>query len=637
MSKNIVVGLVCVFVAVVVAVSTLPVFGAINSGAVTVENEGAGALRFDLVDSHSGFNISYDFGDDEITITNGSDVQTISYDSEDMITIYYADDNVCIWLDGTDFVILGITSDNSTQLGYLNDNFTVQRTLSGLTITCGEESANFNAPTWAFIPNSAGKYGYFDAGTEVSLPDGAKVAYVSDNFAGVYAYNGINNFDLPITLEPEISDNVLSGAKWIRAIEELEDDPQIIPFDPGTITPINPDNPIVIDDPDDPIVIDDPNVPMSVPTPSYTDGDWGYNVSGSEAFIVSYSGSGGDTVTIPATVGSNLPVTRVGIGQNNNTVFDPSITIGNLVIPSGVNRINAYAFKGCTGISSVTLPDTLKRIESSAFYGCTGLTGSLVLPNGLTTIANNAFFGCTGLTGTLTIPNSVTSIASSVFYNCSGFTGLVLPVNSLTTLGDDTFTNCTGLTGTLIVPGNIRVSDRSFSNCPGFTDLVISEGIIETYNGTFQLCSGLTSISLPSTLTNLQVNTFKGCTGLTGTLIVPGTLKTLQNYSYRGCSNLSALVLSEGIESIGLSAFYECYGIKEVLNFSDLEVTTTSFALNADEVRDYVNCMGYLAPVEYTTGSANDGPAYDLIGLIPLMFAVGAVLFTIGYMLLRRF
>ena len=48
----------------------------------------------------------------------------------------------------------------------------------------------------------------------------------------------------------------------------------------------------------------------------------------------------------------------------------------------------------CRGLSGITLPSTLESIASQAFYSCTGLTGELVIPSSVMSIEAFAFKGC---------------------------------------------------------------------------------------------------------------------------------------------------------------------------------------------------------------------------------------------------
>ncbi len=65
-------------------------------------------------------------------------------------------------------------------------------------------------------------------------------------------------------------------------------------------------------------------------------------------------------------------------------------------IPSGVVRIDDFAFSGCSKLKTVTIPTTMTYIGEDAFYDCLGLA-SVKVPPSVTNIGEGAFCGCSGL------------------------------------------------------------------------------------------------------------------------------------------------------------------------------------------------------------------------------------------------
>ena len=476
MDSKISVAIISVLVASMVLVAGLPLISGIMSDTVTVTNEGAGDLRFNLVDSHVSYTVSIaqNLDNTGIDITNGSDVQTLLYDDASII---YADDNIAIWYDANDLKIIG-PNNGVYMSGEINDVVTVSRTVSGVDVAIGDpaEVLTFPAPTWAYVANSTGKYGYFENGTEITVPTGTPLATVG-SYAGVDCYNSHNNYDLPLALDLTQTDNKLSGAKWIKAVAE-QVEPDIIPLDPGSIT-INPLDPGILDpEPDADL--------MTVPTPSYTDGDWGYNlktVNGvQKAVIVSYSGADGGVLTVPSTVGG-YDVVEVGKGGAYETIVPTNFEFTGFVVPEGVTKIGSYCLASCNKFTgNLILPSTLETISGNAFYN-TKFTGNLTLPNGLKIIANNAFQYCSGFTGGLIIPDTVTRIDFNAFSSCSGLNGKLVLSSSLNKIDDYVFSDCK-FTGVLIIPSSIQnIYDYAF-DMNNFEGLVLlSDNLTVSSNG----------------------------------------------------------------------------------------------------------------------------------------------------------
>lgn len=98
--------------------------------------------------------------------------------------------------------------------------------------------------------------------------------------------------------------------------------------------------------------------------------------------------------------------------------FRECSSLTSIVIPEGVEIIEANTFRECTSLKSVTIPSSVTKIESNAFYGCTALT-SIELPAHLVELGDGAFSGCTALSSPITIPDSVTALGSDVFSGTS--------------------------------------------------------------------------------------------------------------------------------------------------------------------------------------------------------------------------
>lgn len=166
-----------------------------------------------------------------------------------------------------------------------------------------------------------------------------------------------------------------------------------------------------------------------------------------------------------------------------------------IVVPSGIDTISGYAFKGASHFNSVEFPDTLTRVDQGAFYGCRGLT-SLVLPDSVTQIGHEAFRHCSGLTS-ITLPKNLSTVDANAFAECKGITSIVLP-DSVTSVNTCAFFGCSAATS-LVIPDSVRAIKTS----------------------AFRNCAGLTTISLPRTLVDIDTWAFHNCTGVTSLFFRP--------------------------------------------------------------------------------------------------------------------
>ena len=383
-TKHITTMIVTLVVGVILVMGILvPIVMNASETPTTMENEGMGPIRFAAATGN--YMISTENDGTDTYVVNGTDRQVIT----DVNGLIYADSNIGVYADwdAGEIRICGLTSDNTVISTTTDNNITIQRNQNGVDVYVGsnEPICHCNTPGWAYVPRSDGKFAYFENGTEIHVPNNTNVAYISETFAEMTAYNNHladGGAGIYSVLDTDLSNNVLSSARWTfpdSVTSSTPDELNLVPLDldpldidPLPLGPINPGNQL-----------------MAVPTPTYTDGDWGYDLDGdNNATIVSYSGSAGD-ITIPSTIGG-YTVVAIGKGGTSQNVFDTSLSSYTVVISSGITTINKGAFNGCTGLTSVTIPEGVTSIGNNAFNGCTGLT-SVTIPSTVTSIGNNAF------------------------------------------------------------------------------------------------------------------------------------------------------------------------------------------------------------------------------------------------------
>ncbi len=337
----------------------------------------------------------------------------------------------------------------------------------------------------------------------------------------------------------------------------------------------------------------------------------------------------------------------IGLSSISNNAFENCSNLASFVLPSTINVLGNWAFKGCVGLTgSLTLPNSVTSIGyyafencsgltgplaipnsviligGSAFYNCSGFTGSLIIGNSVTSIGGGAFSNCSGLTGSLTIPNSVTSIGEGAFSGCSGFTGTLTLPNSVTSIGYRTFYNCSGLMGTLTIPNSVTsIGEGAFSGCSGFTgDLVIPNSVVtigsngQYVTGAFENCTGFSgTLTLSDSLTMIGNKTFIGCSGLTGSLIIPNSVTLIGSSAFASCSGFSGdLTIPNSVTSIGGAAFSGCSGFS-----GDLIIPNSVTSLGGSA---FYNCSGFTGTLTISNSmtTISDQAFYKCSGLTGL-------------------
>lgn len=141
--------------------------------------------------------------------------------------------------------------------------------------------------------------------------------------------------------------------------------------------------------------------------------------------------------------------------------------IKNLVIPNGLEYINHYAFYDAKRLESITFTNGLLAIGISAFAG-SGLKGKLILPSGLQRMDAYAFKETS--IEEVFIPASVTECNDSVFAMCKSLKKVVLEEGfDFDYYSDELFYGCTALEIVDIPHSVTNLPQHTFFDCTNIT------------------------------------------------------------------------------------------------------------------------------------------------------------------------
>ncbi len=242
----------------------------------------------------------------------------------------------------------------------------------------------------------------------------------------------------------------------------------------------------------------------------------------SGAMLTHYFGNGG-TVQIP----ERLHLTSIGQFAFSNYDYQPKTeeelafddsstttprpigddTITKVIIPEGVERIDAYAFSKLTALEEVELPSTLTEIAYYAFYGCTNLkTITFKNGNNLKLVNKSAFYGC-NLTGDLDLPSAY-FIGDNAFEGNKNLTSVKLP-ETLQSIGAYAFADCEKLHTVEVAAERVKYGAYAFTGCKDLES--ISE--LKTYlipAGMFSGCESLENIVIGADVNDINEHAFWG-------------------------------------------------------------------------------------------------------------------------------
>ena len=113
----------------------------------------------------------------------------------------------------------------------------------------------------------------------------------------------------------------------------------------------------------------------------------------------------------------NIDLSKTGVMVIDDQTFLGCKELESVFLPSDLTTIDSSAFSGCIALTEISIPAKVTKIDSDAFNGCEALE-SVLLSSDLTTIGSSAFSGCKKLIEIL-IPAKVRDIGSDAFSGCS--------------------------------------------------------------------------------------------------------------------------------------------------------------------------------------------------------------------------
>ncbi len=167
-------------------------------------------------------------------------------------------------------------------------------------------------------------------------------------------------------------------------------------------------------------------------------------------------------------------------------------SITKVVIPEGVEKIDAYCFANLTALEEVVLPSTLNAIEYGAFYGCVSLEKiSFSSENKVQIISQNAFENC-NLQGTLDL--SAACVVSDYAFAGNKKLKEVVTGDDLLSIGQYAFAGCNALEKVTITAPKVKYGIYAFTDCESLTDFYVNAAVLP--EGMFYECKGLKSVTV---------------------------------------------------------------------------------------------------------------------------------------------
>jgi len=297
--------------------------------------------------------------------------------------------------------------------------------------------------------------------------------------------------------------------------------------------------------------------------------------------------------------------------------YDDRLSIKSIEIEDGVTTIGSYAFYECDCFSSVTIPSSITSIGDYAFSYCSGLdyidvkesnehyqsidgvlynkegnilvqypqamiNTSYIIPDTVTFIGNGSFYNNSNL-NKVTIGEKVETIGEYAFSSCS-FARITIP-DSVKSIKSYSFSE-SSVVFVNIGSGVEEIETLAFENCMSLNRVFYNGSHIITTPNVFAFCTYLNQVCVSSAYESDEfccIPVTRDCEPLDkcgpnlfysvdeeGTLRISGTGE-MYDYSefslppwYDLRSYIQAIMIDEGVATIGSYAFYECDTFKNI-------------------------------------------------------------------------
>lgn len=215
---------------------------------------------------------------------------------------------------------------------------------------------------------------------------------------------------------------------------------------------------------------------------------------------------------------------------HENQFADNQQNLKTLILGNGIKEIPAYLCNGDFNLEDVTIPNSVEVIGKGAFSHCNSIIN-------------------------ITIPANVKSMYASAYYRLSEYgeyENITIEDSDTPLTLEDSWGNVLfNSTKSLYLGRNITRTNDDPNNCIFFTtNAIIGDKVTEINNRMF---GRVEKITLGNSVKKIGSHAFYGCK--LESIDIPSSTEEIGEYAFNSCENMKAVILHEGLQTIGDGAF----------------------------------------------------------------------------------
>ena len=170
--------------------------------------------------------------------------------------------------------------------------------------------------------------------------------------------------------------------------------------------------------------------------------------------------------------------------------------------------------------------------------------------------------------------SDIISIGNAAFMGCEALEHIVIP-RSVMEIKNDTFDGCISLKKVELHDAITEIGSHAFRHCEVLQDIILPRSL--QYLNSFECCYSLREIDIPSSVK--EIDGFMFCNNLRKVILHSGVRK-IRDYAFRFCKRLATINFPEGLETIGVRAFYPSNMVRAVFPNSLKRIGAEAFYHN---------------------------------------------------------